>query len=290
LTEKIVEKIILLDQSLAIASMMEKYSLSIPTIGNGGISFTKGRNIFLIKERLDESINVVKPVDYNLGKTKSISKTATRNVAMLTGANSGGKTTLLTTLATISILTLLGLPVPCEKAEVTPMPIYLFRRRMTKKIGSLEQALRSLIPIFANRERKMILIDEFEALTEPGAAGKIIAILMNKAATSHNLVLLVTHLAQETLPHVKLPIRVDGIEASGLDETGELIVDRQPKFNHMGSSTPMFIIKKLSKNAKKKRIKSLYDEVLKSFENESKKSSQLPLNLPWIVEENTDEK
>ncbi|MFC1755401.1 hypothetical protein ACFL96_18760, partial [Thermoproteota archaeon] len=288
LAEQIVEKIILLDQILATASMMEKYSLIIPSIGKGGIGFTNGRNIFLIKEGFEGNIEAVEPVSYSLGKTQSIDITTPRNVAMLTGANSGGKTTLLTTLATISILTLLGLPVPSEKAEVTPMPIYLFRRRMTRKIGSLEQALRSLIPIFANRERKIVLIDEFEALTEPGAAGKIIATLINRAATSNNLVLLVTHLAQETLPHVKLPIRVDGIEASGLDETGELIVVRQPKFNHMGSSTPKFIIKKLKKSTKKKRVKSLYDDIISSLEGESRKSSQTPLNLPWIFEEFTD--
>lgn len=272
LTEQIVEKIILLDQILATASMMEKYSLTLPVIGKGGIGFIKGRNIFLLKEKMIKNIETVHPVDYCLGKTGSIKITTPRNVAMLTGANSGGKTTLLTTLATISIMTLLGLPVPSEKAEVTPMPIYLFRRRMTRKIGSLEHALRSLIPIFANNDRKIVLIDEFEALTEPGAAGKIIATLMNKSATSHNLVLFVTHLAQETLPHVKMLIRVDGIEAKGLDEDDELIVNRQPKFNHMGSSTPKFIIQKLSKSAKKKRIKSLYDDVIYSFENETKKN------------------
>ncbi len=46
----------------------------------------------------------------------------------------------------------------------------------------------------------LVLIDEFEALTEPGAAGRIIATMMNKAALSNNLVLLVTHLARETCP------------------------------------------------------------------------------------------
>lgn len=288
LVEQIVEKIILLDQILATASMMEKYSLIIPSIGKGGIGFINGRNIFLIKEGFEGNIEKVQPVSYSLGKTQSINIATPKNVAMLTGANSGGKTTLLTTLATISILTLLGLPVPSEKAEVTPMPIYLFRRRMTRKIGSLEQALRSLIPIFASKERKIVLMDEFEALTEPGAAGKIIATLINRAATSNNLVLLVTHLAQETLPHVKLPIRVDGIEASGLDKTGDLIVIRQPKFNHMGSSTPKFIIEKLKKSTKKKRVQSLYDEILSSLEGESKTSSQTPLNLPWIFEEPTN--
>ncbi|MCL5319185.1 MAG: hypothetical protein M1503_13145 [Thaumarchaeota archaeon] len=288
LVEEAVEKLISFDQALAVASMMEKYSLTIPEIGSEGIGFINGQNLFLLKEQSEGRIKKVQPVSFSLGKTQSIEAAAPpQNVSMLTGANSGGKTTLLTTLATIHILTLLALPVPSEKAEVTPMPIYLFRRRMTKKIGSLEQALSSLIPVFADRQRKLILMDEFEALTEPGAAGRIIATIMNRSATSSSLLLLVTHLARETIPHVKLPIRIDGIEAEGLDEHGELAVNRQPKFGHIGSSTPKFIVKKLSKAARKKRVKALYEEVLKSLEGETTTSFQAPLDLPWLNKETT---
>ncbi len=281
-----IERVISLDQILAIASLMEKYSLTIPVIGNEGIAFVNGRNLFLMKDQLEGGSRAVQPVSYALGSTRStkIVVAKPRNVVMLTGANSGGKTTLLTTLATIHILTLLGLPVPCEKAEVAPIPIYLFRRRVTRKIGSLEQALSSLIPVFADRHRKLVLMDEFEALTEPGAAGRILAGIMNAVATGSSLLLLVTHLARETLPHVKLPIRVDGIEAEGLDREGELIVDRQPKFNHIGSSTPKLIIMKLSKSAKK-GDKALYSDILNSLEGESSMPVQTPLNLPWLSKE-----
>ena len=120
----------------------------------------------------------------------------------------------------------------------------------------MEHALNSLIPVFADRHRKLVLMDEFEALTEPGAAGRILGGIMNTVATGSSLLLLVTHLARETLPHVRLPIRVDGIEAEGLDTEGDLIVDRQPKFDHIGSSTPKLIIMKLAKSAKKKDDKA----------------------------------
>ncbi len=281
-----VERAISLDQMLAMASLMEKYTLTIPVIGSEGIAFFNGRNLFLMKDQLEGGSRAVQPVSYALGRTRSTKIVAAkpRNVVMLTGANSGGKTTLLTTLASVHILTLLGLPVPCEKAEVAPMPIYLFRRRVTRKIGSLEQALSSLIPVFADRHRKLVLMDEFEALTEPGAAGRILAGIMNAVAAGSSLLLLVTHLARETLPHVKLPIRVDGIEAEGLDKDGELIVDRQPKFNHIGSSTPKLIIMKLSKSAKK-GDKALYGDILNSLEGESSMPVQTPLNLTWLSKE-----
>jgi DNA mismatch repair protein MutS2 len=283
LVDDAIDKAILLDQMVTIGSLMGKYSLAIPTIGSEGTAFVNGRNLFLVRDQLEGKIKAVQPVSYALGRTRSVKIAKPRNVVMLTGANSGGKTTLLTTLASVHILTLLGLPVPCESAEVAPIPIYLFRRRVTRKIGSLEQALSSLIPVFADRHRKLVLMDEFEALTEPGAAGRILAGIMNAVATGSSL-LLVTHLARETLPHVKLPIRVDGIEAEGLDSEGELIVDRQPKFNHIGSSTPKLIIMKLSKTAKK-NDKALYGDILNSLEAESSVPVQTPLNLPWLSEE-----
>ena len=276
-----VERAILLDQMLAIASLMESYSLVVPAIGNEGMAFVKGRGLFLVRDQLEGKVKGVQPVSYSLGKPTSIKIAKPRNVVMLTGANSGGKTTLLTTLASVHILALLGLPVPCESAEIAPVPVYLFRRKVTRKIGSLEQALGSLIPVFADRHRKLVLMDEFEALTEPGAAGRILAGIMNAAATGSSPLLLVTHLARETLPHVKLPVRVDGIEAEGLDKDGELIVDRQPKFNHIGSSTPKLIIMKLSQAARKSD-RALYQDILSSLEAESSVPVQTPLNMPWL--------
>ncbi|MGA2664702.1 MAG: hypothetical protein ABSF83_07145 [Nitrososphaerales archaeon] len=288
--EDAVERVVSLDRLLAIASTMEEYRLAVPTVGDEGIAFQGGRNIFLVRERLGGGSGKpreVRPVSYSLGRTASpkIAEAKARNVVMLTGANSGGKTTLLTTLASIHILTLLGLPSPCESAEVVPIPIYLFRRKVTRKIGSLEQALSSLIPVFADRHRKLVLMDEFEALTEPGAAGRILASIMNDAATGTSLLLLVTHLARETIPHVKLPIRVDGIEAEGLDREGELVVDRQPRFNHIGSSTPKLIIMKLAKAAKKSGDKALYADILGALEAESSVPVQTPLSLSWLAKD-----
>ncbi len=283
-----VEKAVLLDQMLAIASATEKYSLTIPEIGQAGIGFVGGRNPFLARDHLDHgSPSSPQPVSYSVGKPSSIRLLGAkpRNAVMLTGANSGGKTTLLNTLAAIHVLTLLGLPVPAEKAETAPMPIYLFRKRAARKTGSLEHVLKSIIPVLAERQRKLVLIDELEALTEPGAAGRIIASIVNRAAATSSLFLLVTHLAKETLPHVKFPVRVDGIEASGLDEKGDLVVDRQPRFAHIGSSTPKLIIMKLSKSSRKEAVRALYDEVLSSLEGEAGAPVQAPIAFPWAADE-----
>ena len=282
-----IEKALLLDQALAIASAAIKYTLTIPSIGNGGVGFLDARNFFLVREELvgGKKSSFPQPISYALGKTAGMKKLAKpRNTAILTGANSGGKTTLLNTVASVHILTLLGLPIPAGNAEVTPMPIYLFRKRMARRSGSLEHVLKSLIPILADRQRKLVLIDELEALTEPGAAGRIIASIINHAAATSSLFLLVTHLAKETLPYVKLPVRIDGIEASGLDEKGELIVDRQPVFDHIGSSTPKLIVMKLAKASKKDAVKAIYNDVLVSLEGEGHSTIQAPMAFPWADE------
>jgi dsDNA-specific endonuclease/ATPase MutS2 len=280
LIDLIVSKVIELDRALAIGAAMRRYSLVVPGLGDHGEGFVGGRNPFLLRDSAEATDHEVHPVSYSLGRTMGFKVAKARNVAVLTGANSGGKTTLLTTLASVHILTLYGLPVPCESAEVVPIPIYLFRRRVTRRIGSLEHALGSLIPVFGDRRRKLVLIDEFEALTEPGAAGRIMAAVLNEAASSSSLVLVVTHLARETLPHVRLPIRVDGIEAKGLDSAGDLIVNRQPVFDHIGSSMPKLIIMKLSRSTKDRRVKGLYEEILASIKEE-RAQVQAPISTPW---------
>jgi DNA mismatch repair protein MutS2 len=281
--DQVVSKLLELDRALATASAMRRYSLVVPELGGQGEGFVNGRNPFLLRDSTERKGEVY-PVSYSLGKTQGIRVAKARNVAVLTGANSGGKTTLLTTLASVHILTLYGLPVPCDRAEVVPVPIYLFRRRVTRRIGSLEHALGSLIPVFGDRRRKLVLIDEFEALTEPGAAGRIMAAVLNEAASSSSLVLVVTHLARETLPHVRLPIRVDGIEAKGLDSKGDLVVNRQPVFGHIGSSMPKLIIMKLSRSTKNRRVRALYEEILASIKEE-KAQVQAPIATPWTRNE-----
>jgi dsDNA-specific endonuclease/ATPase MutS2 len=200
---------------------------------------------------------------------------------MLTGANRGGKTTLLLTIAVIHIMTILGLPVPADEAEVPLLPLYLFRRRTTRKAGSLEHAVHSLAPVFADPEPKVLLIDEFEALTEPISAGRMVASIVNRISLSNCLTVFVTHLAREALPYVKVKIRVDGIEASGVDVNGELIVERQPRFNHVGTSTPELVIRRLHMKTRNRRVRALYVEMMDAL-GERGQVVQTPISLPWV--------
>ena len=258
------------DFMLSVMEFRRDFELKIPEINEkgSGLGVIRGRNIFLVGEELKGGEPVV-PVSYSIGKTNSGIFGATPHpVAILTGANSGGKTCLLITLATSVILTELGLPVPAEQAEIPLMPVYFYRRKIIKKTGSFEYSMRALSRIFMREGAKVVLIDELEALTEPGAMGRIMATILNNMPKD-TLAVVITHLIHEILPHISATkVRVDGIESEGMDAAGNIVVDRQPLFNHIGSSTPELVIRKLLGRIKKAELKAVYEEIIEVLEKE----------------------
>lgn len=258
------------DFMLGVMQFSRDFKLNIPEINEEGLGLgvIMGRHIFLVSEERRGGEPVV-PVSYSIGKANSGIFGATPHpVAILTGANSGGKTCLLIMLATSVILTELGLPVPAERAEIPLMPLYFYRRKMVKKTGSFEYSMRALSRIFMRGGAKVVLIDELEALTEPGAMGRIMASILNNMPKD-TLAVVITHLIHEILPHISMEkVRVDGIESEGLDAAGNLVVDRQPLFNHIGSSTPELVIRKLLGKVRKEELKEVYEEIIKVLEKE----------------------
>ncbi|AHF99764.1 DNA mismatch repair protein [Halostagnicola larsenii XH-48] len=216
------------------------------------ISVVNARNLSL-EAREDES---VQPVTYGLGAhgVTSVpedvgSVPGEEDVAVLTGANSGGKTTLLETLCQVVLLASMGLPVPADRAEVTPVDSLVFHRRHASfNAGVLESTLKSIVPPLSSGGRTLMLVDEFEAITEPGSAADLLHGLVTLSVDRDAMGVFVTHLADDLEP---LPeaARVDGIFAEGLDPDLELLVDYQPRFNTVGRSTPEFIVSRLVANA-----------------------------------------
>jgi dsDNA-specific endonuclease/ATPase MutS2 len=265
---KAIKQLFYSDFMLAVSRFGQDFGLAVPELIDGGLGVIKGRNLFLVDEELRGGENVV-PVSYSIGKADvGIFGATPHPVATLTGANSGGKTCLLIMLASSIILTELGLPVPAERAEMPVQPLYLYRRKMIKKTGSFEYSMRALSRIFMREGAKVVLIDELEALTEPGAMGRIMASVLNNLPND-TLAVMITHLIHELLPHISMKkVRVDGIESEGLDAAGNIIVDRQPMFNHIGSSTPELVITKLLGRVRKAELRTVYEEIIKVLEKE----------------------
>ncbi|WP_253737898.1 DNA mismatch repair protein [Halohasta salina] len=233
--------------SLSLGRFAAAYDLQRPTLVEDGLAATDARNLFVDGE--------VQPISYGVGThdlvetPRAIAPPAGDRVTVLTGANSGGKTTLLETLCQIALLTAMGLPVPAAEAEVGLFDTIVFHRRHASfNAGVLESTLKSIVPPLTGDGRTLMLVDEFEAITEPGRAADLLNGLVSLTVDQSALGVYVTHLADDLSP---LPetARIDGIFAEGLTPDLELQVDYQPRFGTVGKSTPEFIVSRLVANA-----------------------------------------
>ena len=233
-----------------------------PTLVDDGIAVRGARNPFLGGE--------VQPVSYGVGSHSLADDAGVASadapptgdrVSVLTGANSGGKTTLLETLCAVALLASMGLPVPADAAEVGTFDRIVFHRRHASfNAGVLESTLKSVVPPLVADGRTLMLVDEFEAITEPGRAADLLNGLVTLTVDRGALGVYVTHLAEDLSP---LPdaARIDGIFAEGLTNDLELRVDYQPRFETVGKSTPEFIVSRLVANAGDRGVRAGFEHL-----------------------------
>ncbi|ERH08818.1 MAG: DNA mismatch repair protein, MutS family [halophilic archaeon J07HX64] len=211
----------------------------------------------------------VQPVTYAVGDHDLSVPGANRppeadRVAVLTGANSGGKTTLLETLCQVQLLAQMGLPVPADQAEIGVVDTVVFHRRHASfNAGVLESTLQTVVPPVTTAERTLMLVDEFEGITEPGRAADLLHGLVTLTVDSDALGVCVTHLADDLEP-LSDRARVDGIFAEGLTSDLDLEVDYQPRFSTVGRSTPEFIVSRLVANSTDRAERSGYEHLAES--------------------------
>jgi hypothetical protein len=249
-----------LSLALSLGRFAAAYDLTAPSYvaDRDAVGVVGARNLFLAAA--DEA---VQPVTYAVGDHDLAVASATRpptgdRVAVLTGANSGGKTTLLETLCCVQLLAQMGLPVPAEAAEVSPVDAVVFHRRHASfNAGVLEATLRSVVPPLTDEGRTLMLVDEFEAITEPGSAADLLHGLVGLTVDKPALGVFVTHLADDLAP-LPASARTDGIFAEGLTPDLSLEVDYQPRFGTVGKSTPEFIVSRLVAEATDNRERAGY--------------------------------
>ena len=246
-----VQDAIKFDYEFSLGSFAYEYELTEPEFGDG-IKLKGALHLDLSLKKDDENIQ---KIDYELTKNE--------NIALLTGANSGGKTTLLETLTQISIMAQMGLPVSAKYCEIKLFDeIYHFSKKRSLDAGAFESFLNVFIPIVTTNSEKLVLLDELEGITELEAAVKIISTFIDMIKESHSYGIIVTHMARELMNYTD--VRVDGIEAKGLDENYNLIVDRTPKMNFLAKSTPELILKRIYEKSDDE-LKVVYARILEKF-------------------------
>lgn len=254
-----------LDMFLGIKSFEKKLDLKYPLVSDS-LELNSCRNIYLSKPM---------PISYAIGSNKCNDvKLGCEKVSILTGANSGGKTTLLEMFLQSLVFSSVGFGIAADSSSSIRFfdeIIYLKKFTGTAGSGAFEQTVRGLVDILDSESSKMILIDEFEAVTEPGAAARILIMFLREISKQDSFCISVSHLGQEIKEFIKEEnisgIRIDGISAKGLDENGNLITEHQPQFYELGKSTPELILKRILQDEKfwkqkSQRSKEIFENLL----------------------------
>jgi DNA mismatch repair protein MutS2 len=254
----IVREVLDFDMGYTIACFSRKFNLRMPDIKeNCGIGIIEGKSLFLE--------NPV-PINYSVGPSrlyKDIDKLKDAQVVLLSGVNSGGKTSTIDLLAQTIILAHMGFPVPAKECEIGLVDefYYFGKSKGTMDAGAFESTVKDFAAV-ASSKSKMVLADEMESITEPGASAKIISGILEELMDNNGIGIFVSHLAESILKNTDYEIRVDGIEAKGLDENLNLIVDRNPRYNYLARSTPELIVERL---ARKNDKVEFYNRLLRKF-------------------------
>ncbi|WP_336035579.1 endonuclease MutS2 [Halobacterium yunchengense] len=262
-TEGLVERALELDVELAVARFAEDFECTLAARGGRGFEIEGGRSPVL-----DVPFDEVEPVDYGVD-----------GVALLSGVNSGGKTSTLDLVAVVVVLAHMGLPVPAESARVPAVSElhYYAKSQGTLDAGAFEATLRDFAGLterVAERGEaaasaggpagKLVLVDELESITEPGASAKIVAGILEELHDAGASGVFVSHLAGEIEEQCGFDVTVDGIRALGLAD-GELVVERSPVKDHLARSTPELIVEKLATGDAAESRAAFYGRLLEKF-------------------------
>ena len=255
--EALVRDALELDVELAIARFARDFDCVMPEVvgPDGGDPVASEKGGFRIEggrsPLLDVDFDAVEPIDY-----------AVSGATLLSGVNSGGKTSTLDLVALVVVLAQMGMPVPAESATVERFEEihYYAKSQGTLDAGAFEATLRDFGDLVEGADGRLVLVDELESITEPGASAKIIAGILEALDGQDATAVFVSHLAREIRAAADFDIAVDGIEAAGLVD-GELRVNRSPRKGHLARSTPELIVEKLADS----RDTKFYGELLKKF-------------------------
>ena len=191
------------------------------------------------------------PISFNLSNEIKAS--------ILTGANSGGKTTLIEHIIQLISLTQIGLPTSGNNTIPLFEEVYYFAKNKGSDLkGAFETLLTQMSKINPGN-KTLILADEIEAVTEPGVAGNIIAATTDYYIKQNCYLIIATHLGHEIQKILPQNSRIDGIEATGLTEKFELIVNHNPVLNKLAHSTPELIVEKMANKEQKPYFNFLND-------------------------------
>lgn len=202
-----------LDLLLAKAHLHTALNLSLPEIASNGETRIEGLFNPYIKQLVERNGQPYQPVNIVFG-TQPV---------LITGANMGGKTVLLSTVALIQVLAQFGFPVPATTAHIVPVDQVMLSSGDNQ---SVQQGLSSyasemlrinyMLKAIRNGKKLLALIDEPARTTNPTegeALARAIVLLLTKLAVRS---LITTHYSSHQFECTRL--RVKGFAGKVLPE------------------------------------------------------------------------
>ena len=272
--ERLVRDALELDVELAVARFARRYDCRLPTFTDPAIEGRADGGTAQVGEDetdsqpsaqtsgeirmeggrsplLDVSFESAEPVTYDV-----------EGVRLLSGVNSGGKTSTLDLLGLTATLAHMGLPVPADSVQLSRFSglHYYAKSQGTLDAGAFESTVREFGELVSGPDERLVLVDELESITEPGASAKIIAGILERLHDGDATAVFVSHMAREISETADFAVGIDGIEAVGLRD-GQLVVNRSPQTDHLARSTPELIVEKLADETDE----PFYDELLEKF-------------------------
>lgn len=214
-------------------------------------SYPEDSQNFIIENSSNLFLKNAQPISFYLNDNERCS--------ILTGANSGGKTTLLEHIIQLISLLQFGLPVSGRiKAPLFSEIYYFAKNKGSFNKGAFETLLLQMSKI-KHGKKTLILADEIESVTEPGVAGAIVCATADFFIKLGCFIVIATHLGKEIQKNLPKCARIDGIEAKGLDKNYNLIVDHNPVLGRLANSTPELIIEKMANSYKTDYFNHIYN-------------------------------
>jgi len=185
-----------LDLIMASATLSNQLGSNVPELTDGALSLKRARHPLLwlkfARTIAGEEVNDTVPNDVRLDEEK--------NVLVVSGPNTGGKTVLLKTLGLCGLMVRCGLPIPVAQGSKIP----LFRGIYTD-IGDEQSIERDLstfsghltnINTFVNKtdHASLVLLDELFAGTDPLQGAALAVALLEELTTRGATTVVTTHL------------------------------------------------------------------------------------------------
>ncbi len=231
------------------------------------VKVKKGRNLSMLSSQREE----LKPIDYTIGTSETLSQVESKRLAVLTGRAGSGKTTLLDTVFQIAALSNMGLPVPAESAEIGLFDSIILQKCSGKqKIAEAREMLKSMVPPIVEGKRTLLLVDEIEMATGMKDAPEILRWILYLAKRGDSMGIFSTHISKAIVP-IEAGIRIEGIDK------GQSGKEYQPIPNLIAKPTIELAIEEIIASTKKRSELVAYRELDIKF---GERAFQRKLNDP----------